>query len=307
MSVTHHLSAASLNTLVDYVRWSATALAQAGVHFGHGTDNAWDEARMLVFGALCLPFDLPEVAWHSKLTPSEQNHIESLLTDRIESRRPTAYLLGKSWFAGYEFYVNEHVLVPRSPFAELIHKQLLPWSEGLSVHRLLDMCTGSGCIGIAAALEMPWLEVDLVDVSPQALEVARRNVLKFGLEDRVRVIESDLFAALQGEQYDVILSNPPYVSQQEMLLLPSEYNREPRLGLVSGEDGLDITRQLLAKGAEHLTQDGLMMVEVGNSWVFLEEAYPQIPFNWVELESGGHGIFAIYQDELLALAEAWEQ
>jgi len=292
-----------LETVLDYVRWGATLFQQSELYFGHGTDNAFDEARFLVFHQLHLPWTLPEQYWYAKLSIYERQQVTELFRQRIESRKPAAYLTGEAWFAGLKFFVNEHTLVPRSPIAELIDKDFLGWVDCDEVQQVLDLCTGCGCIGIASLTALPNAQVDLVDISEAALAVAQKNVAYYHLEDRAEVIQSDLFAQLQGRRYDLIISNPPYVDQIEMAALPPEFQHEPRLGLEAGEDGLDLVRRILAQAKDYLTEDGVLIVEVGVSRFYLEQVYPDLPFYWFEFESGGEGVFAISRSELALFQE----
>ena len=296
-----------LETLRDFIRWGVTLFERAGLVYGHGTDNALDEARFLAFSLLRLPWSLPDAYLDSRLTLSERQALAQLFHRRVETRQPAAYLVGEAWFAGLRFKVNEHVLVPRSPFAELIERGFDGWVSPDQVTHVLDMCTGSGCIGIAALYALPHARADLVDISPQALAVARENVALHQMADREEVIESDLFTQLKGRRYDLILSNPPYVDAIEMAHLPPEYRHEPELGLAAGEDGLDLVRKLLAQSADYLMEQGVLMVEVGVSRHYLEEAYPELPFYWFEFEHGGEGIFAINRSELEAFAPLLQQ
>lgn len=292
-----------LSTIRDFIRWGASRFLQADLYFGHGMDNAFDEARFLVYQTLSLPPDLDE-RWHdAALSDDEARRVCGLFDERIRTRKPAAYLVGRTWFAGMSFVVSEDVLVPRSPFAELIARDFDGWVDVNACERLLDMCTGSGCIGIAALQACPHAQVDLADISPAALLVARRNIALHRVEDQVRAIETDLFSALQGQRYDLILSNPPYVDAGEIARMPAEYRHEPMLGLASGQDGLDLTRRLLAQAADHLTEQGVLMVEVGASDEALMAAYPGLPFFWFEFEHGGRGVFAINRSELLTYAD----
>lgn len=294
--------ASSLHSIRDLIRWGASRFSEAGLHFGHGTDNALDESAQLVLHALHLDHRLPPDYLQSRVTPAERESVCRLLRRRIEDRVPAAYLIGHAWFAGLRFEVNENVLVPRSPFAELIEDQLQPWVDPDQVHDMLDLCTGSGCIGIAAAVHLPHTRVDLAEISQPALELARRNVLDHDLEQRVEAVESDLFAGLRGRRYDVILSNPPYVGEAEMAELPEEYRAEPALGLAAGADGLDLVRRILREARDHLNPGGVIIVEVGNSAAALSEAYPRVPFTWIEFERGGEGVFLLTADQLEAYA-----
>ncbi len=261
-----------LISIQDYIRWGASRFNRAGLWFGHGTDNALDEAAQLVLGGLDLDPGLPAAFRDCRLTPAERVALADLIERRVTDRLPAAYLIGRAWFAGLEFFVTEQVLVPRSPIAELVEAGFDPWIDPSQVGRVLDLCTGSGCIGIAAALFLPDADVDLVDISPAALAVARRNVERHGVAERVRVLESDLFDALAGQRYDVIVSNPPYVSRAELDELPPEYHREPELGLLGGDDGLDLVLRILAEAGRHLTEQGILILEVGNAARELERA-----------------------------------
>ncbi|MDG6778396.1 50S ribosomal protein L3 N(5)-glutamine methyltransferase [Thiomicrorhabdus sp. zzn3] len=287
-----------LDSVTDFVRWGGSLFQRAGLYFGHGTDNAFDDAKQLVFHALRLPQEVPDNYWQARLSQHEKCCVTELFRLRIESRKPTAYLTGEAWFAGMRFIVNESTLVPRSPIAELIAKQFEGWVNPDQVHHVLDLCTGSGCIGIASLQALPYAEVDLVDISAEALEVAQKNIELYHLEEAAHAIQSDLFSALQGKKYDLIVSNPPYVDRIEMDALPEEFQQEPRLGLEAGEDGLDLVRKILAQASEHLTDEGVLIVEVGVSQYYLEQAYPELPFYWFEFEHGGEGVFAIHKSEL---------
>lgn len=296
-----------LESLLDFVRWGGTLFAQNDLYFGHGTDNAFDEAKVLVFHALKLPQNIPENYWQSRLTHPERAAITELFRMRIQTRKPAAYLIGEAWFAGLRFKVNESTLVPRSPIAELIEQRFRPWVEPDEVTNVLDMCTGSGCIGIASLKAFPNAQVDLVDISPEALEVARQNIELYQLQEIAHAIESDLFSRLQGKKYDLIVSNPPYVDEIEMDHLPPEFQQEPRLGLEAGKDGLDLVRQILIEAADYLTDDGVLIVEVGVSQYYLEQEYPELPFYWFEFNNGGEGVFAIQKQELDVFADILQQ
>ena len=287
-----------LETITDFVRWGGSIFSQSNLCFGHGTDNAFDEAKVLVFYVLGLPQNIPETYWFARLTQHEKHQVHELFQRRIESRKPAAYLTGEAWFAGLKFKVNENTLVPRSPIAELISQRFAPWVEADDVTHVLDMCTGSGCIGIASLQAFPNAEVDLVDVSEDALTVAQQNIEQFNLQDIAHVIQSDLYSNLVGKQYDLIISNPPYVDEIEMNALPEEFKQEPKLGLAAGKDGLDLVRKILAQAAAYLKEDGVLIVEVGVSQYFVEQEYPELPLYWFEFEHGGEGVFAIQKSEL---------
>jgi len=271
-------------------------LEAADLFYGHGTDNPWDEAVYLVFTVLGIPFDAPESAMMRELSASELVSLDALLIRRIEKRVPVAYLVQEAWFAGLPFKVDERVLIPRSPIAELILQRFEPLLSTNPI-RILDLCTGSGCIGIATAIAFEQARVELADISLEALTLARENVARHGLEERVSVIQSDLFSALNGP-YSLILCNPPYVSQDEIDELPPEYAHEPVLGLYSDEEGLAIPLQILRQAAEYLTEDGVLIMEVGYSHEALSERLPHMPFLWLEFEHGGDGIFVLSAQQL---------
>lgn len=290
-----------LYTLRDFVRWGASRFTEAGLWFGHGTDNAWDEAVVLVCAALYLPLDSGARALDARVTRNEKLRVLEYLERRVTERVPAPYITGEAWFAGLRFQVDERVLVPRSPFAELIEREFRPWLTA-APERILDLCTGSGCIGIACALAFPDAEVDLVDISLAALEVADGNIAAHRVERRVRTLESDLFEELD-QAYDLIVCNPPYVDADDYADLPDEYRCEPELALAAGVDGLDVVRRVLRDAPDWLEDEGLLFVEVGNSAAALEERFPDIGFTWVELERGGDGIFVFSREELLAIQE----
>lgn len=290
------MSTEELRTLRDWVRWAASRFSEAGLIFGHGTDNALDEALALVLHSLYLDHSLPEGYLDAVVTGEERAAIEARILERIETRKPLPYITREAWFAGLPFYVDERVLVPRSPIAELIAHDFEPWLAR-KPERILDLCTGSGCIGIACAMAFPDAQVDLADVDAGALEVARMNVARFDLGERVRVVASDLFHALEG-RYDLIVSNPPYVDAPDMAALPEEYRNEPRLGLAAGDDGLDFARRILSAAPGHLSDDGVLVLEVGNSAPALAEAFEALAFVWPEFEHGGHGVAIITGEDL---------
>jgi ribosomal protein L3 glutamine methyltransferase len=290
-------AADELITIRDFFRWAASKFIAAKLFYGHGTDNPWDEAEQLVLHAIHLNPPLANEWLDARLTKSERQRVVNNIRRRIEERVPAAYITNQAWFSGMPFFVDERVLVPRSPIAELIEKTFSPWLEAEPQH-ILDLCTGSGCIGIACAYAFPDAAVQLSDISFDALAVAEENIQQHDLADRVFAIQSDLFENLGGQRFDLIVSNPPYVDAEDMASLPVEYHAEPELGLASGEDGLDFTRRLLKEAEDHLTENGLLVVEVGNSWPALEAAYPQLPFVWVEFERGGHGVFVLRAADL---------
>ena len=287
-----------LETITDFVRWGGTLFKQAGLYFGHGTDNAFDEAKVLVFHALGMPPEIPDNYWLARLTNHEKHQVTELFQRRIETRKPAAYLTGEAWFAGLRFIVNENTLVPRSPIAELIAKRYAPWVDADEVTDVLDLCTGSGCIGIASLQAFPNACVDLVDISEDALQVAQQNIELYNLDDVANAIQSDLYGSLQGKKYDLIVTNPPYVDEIEMDALPEEFKQEPELGLAAGKDGLDLVRRILAEAPKYLKEEGVLIVEVGVSQYFVEQEYPELPLYWFEFEHGGEGVFAIHKSEL---------
>lgn len=295
-----------LRSLRDCVRWGASRFSEAGLCFGHGTDNALDEALLLVLHAVHLDHDLPEPYLDARVTAAERAAVVGLLRRRIEERVPAAYLTQRARFAGEWYHVSEHVLVPRSPLAELIERRFEPWVDPDAVGRVLDLCTGSGCIAIACAHAFPAARVDATELSESAAAVARRNAADHDVEGRVAVRVGDLYAPVAGERYDVIVSNPPYVSAAEMAELPPEYRREPALGLAAGADGLDVVRRILAGARRHLGPGGILVVEVGDSAERLAAAYPDVPFVWLELERGDGGVFLLDAAQLNELAPVLE-
>lgn len=286
-----------LLTIRDFLRWAASEFIAAKLYYGHGTDNPWDEAEQLVLHAIHLAPPLGDEWLDAHLTRSERERVVTNIQRRIEERIPAAYITGQAWFAGLPYVVDERVLVPRSPIAELIEKRFAPWLVN-EPRQILDLCTGSGCIGIACAHAFPDAEVQLSDISYDALAVAEENIQQHGMTERIFALQSDLFENLHGQRFDLIVSNPPYVDADDMASLPDEFHAEPELGLSSGDDGLDFTRRLLNEALDYLTEDGLLVVEVGNSWPALNGAYPALPFTWVEFEHGGHGVFVLTAQDL---------
>lgn len=289
-----------LFTLRDFVRWGYSRFNATGLHFGHGTDNALDETIQLLLHAVHLPHDLPETLWDARLTAAEKQTITTLFEQRIAQRRPAAYLTGEAWFAGLRLRVDERVLVPRSPLAELIEQSFAPWKDEAEIGAVLDLCTGGGCIALACAMYLPNALVDATDLSSDALEVARGNVEDYGLGERVQLWQADLFQGIPPCKYDVIISNPPYVPQAEFDQLPGEYRHEPALGLVAGDDGLTVVRRILARATEFLQPNGVLIVEVGVAMDALQAAYPEVPFTWLDFERGGDGVFLLTAEQCRA-------
>jgi len=288
-----------LHTLGDFIRWGASQFNQAQLFFGHGTDNAIDESVVLVSHALHLPREIPDILWHTRLTYSEKQTVLELLNKRVRERIPAPYLTHEAWFANLRFFVDQRVLIPRSPIAELIEREFDPWVKVDKVKRVLDLCTGSGCIAIASAiLAFPNAEIDAVDISTEALEVAQENIKIYGLEQRVHTVHSDLFSNLAGIHYDLIICNPPYADAQELQTMPAEYQHEPRIGLEAGTDGLFFVKKLLSEAAQYLTPQGVLIVEVGLSKASLVEQYPDVPFLWLDFQYGGEGVFLLTAEQL---------
>lgn len=296
-----------LLTLRDWVRWGASQFNEHGLFFGHGTDNALDESLALVLHALHLDHAMSADYLDARVTGEEAKRIMQLFHERIDRRVPAAYLIGEARFAGLDFYVDENVLVPRSPIAELVEQGFSPWLDPEHVGSVLDLCTGSGCIGIACANAFPQALVDLSDISPAALDVAARNIERHRLEGRVRALRADVYDGLDGEQYDLIVSNPPYVSSAEMAQLPEEYRHEPELGLEAGDDGMDVVARILAGAAGYLRPGGIMVVEVGASAELLMARYPDVPFLWLDFERGGDGVFLLTAEQLDEFRDSFEE
>lgn len=287
---------AELQTLRDFLRWTTSRFLEAGLFYGHGNEDAFNEASQLLLSSLNLPVnELPELFLDARLTSDEKDKLLCLIEKRIEQRIPLPYLTHEAWFAGLPFYVDERVLIPRSPFAELIDNQFQPWLESPDeLGRILDLCTGSGCIAIALAMAFPEAAVDAVDISEDALAVADINIKKHELQDQVRAIQSDCWQAIEPQQqYDLIVSNPPYVGAEEMAGLPAEYRHEPASALEAADNGLALVREILLNAADYMSDNGLLFVEVGNSDLAVDAAWPDMAFMWLEFESGGHGTFML--------------
>ncbi|CAK0755343.1 50S ribosomal subunit protein L3 N(5)-glutamine methyltransferase [Gammaproteobacteria bacterium] len=287
-----------LRTVRDLIRWGASRFAAAGLVFGHGMDNPWDEATNLTLHTLHLPPQVPDRIGNARLTTSERRKVIELFRRRITERRPAAYLTQEVWFAGLPFYIDERVLIPRSPIAELIERGFDPWLSEQRIGRILDIGTGSGCIAIACAMAFPGVTVDAVDISSDALEVARINIERHEVGDQVNLIHSDLYQGLGERYYDLIVSNPPYVPLARMKTLPPEYQHEPALGLAAGKEGLDTVSRLLQGADRHLTMEGILVVEVGDTSTALEERLPEVPFLWLDFERGGGGVFLLTAEQV---------
>ncbi|WP_148254830.1 50S ribosomal protein L3 N(5)-glutamine methyltransferase [Aidingimonas lacisalsi] len=305
LTLTDHDLVAGLISLRDCLRWATSEFHNHGLFYGHGTASAWDEAVALTLGALHLPWDIDPSVLDARLLPLERQRVVTLVRQRVETRRPLPYLLGESFFAGYPFDVDERVLIPRSPIAELIEDGFAAWFPEHPPERVLDLCAGSGCIGIATALHLPTCRVDLTDISAEALAVAKANIRRHDVGDRVRAVVSDVFDGIAGQRYDVIVTNPPYVDARDLAAMPAEFHHEPALALEAGHDGLAIVRRILRQARDHLQDDGMLIVEVGNSDQQLQETFPDVPFLWLEFERGGHGVFALSALELEAHAAAF--
>ena len=287
-----------VKTINDSIRYGMTLFEQNQLYFGHGTDNAADEARWLALHAIDLPVDSTDIDLTATLSSGQRRNIRNLFEKRVSSRKPAAYLTGEAWFYGLPFYVNDAVLIPRSPFAELIAEKFRPLLNSQPPLRILDLCTGSGCIGIACAIAFADSVVDLADISSEALKVAQKNVHRHGLGGRINIIQSDVFSALKETQYDLIVCNPPYVPQKSMDVLPDEYRHEPALGLAAGEDGLIIVRQIIQSAANYLTDNGSLFVEVGESEEAVQQQWPLLPLIWLDFAYGGEGVFYISANDL---------
>ncbi|MGX5914403.1 50S ribosomal protein L3 N(5)-glutamine methyltransferase [Aliidiomarina sp. Khilg15.8] len=290
--------AAELKTIKDWQRYAVTEMNQAQVYYGHGAADAWQEANLLLAAVTALNFlELSEVS-DCRMTSFEKQKFWQLLQKRIDQRIPASYLTNQAWFAGLPFFVDERVLVPRSPIGELIEQQFEPLLNVTPPQRILDLCTGSGCIAIACAYAFPEAEIDALDISEDALAVAEINIQQHGVEHQVTPMLSDGFDAVQGHKYDLIVTNPPYVDAEDMADLPAEYHHEPELGLAAGSDGLELVRRILREAPQQLNDEGMLICEVGNSRVHMEQAWPQVPFTWIEFARGGEGVFMLSKAQL---------
>ncbi|PAV01765.1 50S ribosomal protein L3 N(5)-glutamine methyltransferase [Arsenophonus sp. ENCA] len=296
---------AELHTIQDMLRWVISRFNVANIYYGHGTDNCWDEALQLVLPSLFLPLDIPQQLWVSRLTLSERHRIIERVLRRVNEHIPVAYLTNKAWFCGHEFYVDERVLIPRSPIGELINKHFAGIIDYEPV-TILDMCTGSGCIAIACAYQFLQAQIDAVDISADALAVAEQNIATHGFSERIVPIRSDLFLNMPMIKYDLMVTNPPYVDAEDMSDLPAEYLVEPKLALAAGSDGLKLVRRILANASRFLTDNGVLICEVGNSMLHLIEQYPDIPFTWLKFEQGGDGVFMLTQKQLIENQEKFK-
>lgn len=288
-----------LHTIRDLLRFAVSQFNKAGLHFGHGSATAYDEAAYLILKTLYLPLDQLDPFLDARVTEAECKQVLEIIERRVKDRIPAAYLTHEAWLGEFSFYVDERVIIPRSFIAELLQTQLSPWiMDPDRITTVLDLCTGSGCLAILLAHAFENAYIDAADISPQALAVAHKNVQDYGLQERIGLIESDLFSALQGKRYDLIISNPPYVNAESMAQLPQEYRHEPDNALASGEDGLDATRQILRQAARHLTDDGILVVEIGHNRDALEQAFPRLPFTWLETSAGDGFVFLLQKDQL---------
>ena len=290
-----------LHTVRDWLRWAVSRFNEAGLSYGHGTENAWDEAVWLILATLHLPRDTLDPWLDAKLTRSERLTLLNNLQQRVVRRLPTAYLVQEAWLGQFRFYVDQRVIVPRSYFAELLENGFAPWIEDPeTVGAALDLCTGSGCLAILMAHAFPNASIDAIDISADALAVAKRNIADYRLDARVHAIESDLFAAVPGKRYDLILCNPPYVTSAAMDALPPEYRHEPALALAAGADGLDVVRRILVEAREHLNPGGLLAIEIGHNQDLVTAAFPRLPVVWLDTEHAEGKVFLVTREDLPA-------
>ena len=289
----------SFKTLLDFFRFGVSQARAKMLYFGHGTDNAWDDIMALLLGSLHLPYDADSMILAARVTDEERHALALQLARRIEQRIPVPYLTHEALFCGMSFYVDERVLIPRSPIAELISRHFHPWLNEGQVTRVLDLCTGSGCIAIACCYAFPEAQLDAVDLSADALAVAEINRVQHGVQDQLNLIQSDCFAAISPDnRYDIIISNPPYVGVDEMQVLPAEYHHEPRMALEAQDNGLAIIERLLASAGRYLHAHGILLLEVGNSEAMLVARYPDVPFTWLDFEQGGQGVLLLTAEQL---------
>jgi len=289
-----------LTTVRDLVRFAVSRFSEANLFFGHGTTNAYDEAAYIILRTLHLPHDQLDPFLDASLMQNEINGVLEVLARRVKERIPSAYLTHEAWLGDYKFYVDERVIVPRSLIAELLDEQLSPWIEAPeAVESALDLCTGSGCLAILMAISFPNASIDAVDISDDALAVARRNVADYGMEEQIRLVRSDMFTELGNQNYDLIVSNPPYVNAPSMQSLPHEYRHEPLQALASGEDGLDHIRVILRDAAEHLSEKGILVVEAGHNLETIGQAFPRLDFTWLETRAGNEHVFLLTREQLL--------
>lgn len=289
-----------LFTLRDWLRWAVSRFEEAQLFYGHGTDNAYDEAVWLILATLKLPRDRLEPFLDARLTHTERLAVLNVLQQRIARRLPAAYLTQEAWLGPFRFYVDERVIVPRSYFAELLEDGFSPWiDDAMDVTTALDLCTGSGCLAIVMAHTFPQARIDAIDLSADALSIAQRNIADYGLEDQIEAIQSDLFAAVPDRRYDLIISNPPYVTAEAMAALPPEYRHEPTLALAAGEDGLDIVRRILAAAPDHLQPGGVLAVEVGHNRDIVDAAFPDLPLTWIDTDSAEGKVFLLRREDLV--------
>ncbi len=288
----------SLESIRDFIRWGSSQLTEQGVFLGHGIATPLHESAALVLHALHQPYNLDDCYLSARLTHAERKKVIALIKKRIEQRIPVAYLTHEALFAGLSFYVDERVLVPRSPIAELIEQRFEPWVDESQVYNILDLCTGSACIAIACAYAFPEAQVDAVELSEHAMTVAETNISRHQMEDQLALYQSDLFSALPEKPYDLIVSNPPYVAIEEWESLPDEYHKEPEMGFTGGESGLDLVIKILAQADKYLAERGILIIEVGSSAETLQNMFPQIPFYWLDFERGGDGVFLLTAEQI---------
>ncbi|ASG68732.1 50S ribosomal protein L3 glutamine methyltransferase [Francisella halioticida] len=298
----------NLHTIRDYIRWCISEMSVNQAYFGHGSDSVWDEAVHLVLSAINVSYDIDSDMVASKLLMEEKQRIIGYVYQRACQRKPLPYILKKAWFAGMEFDIDERVIIPRSPIAELIGNDFAPWVNDIGdVKNVLDLCTGSGCIGIASTTVFEDANITLVDISDDALAIANHNIKKHQITDRVQAVKSDLFANLKGQRFDVIVSNPPYVDKEDLDSMPKEYHYEPRLALEAGDDGLDLAKKIILEADLYMTENGVLIVEVGNSQYTLIEMCPDIPFTWLSFSDGGDGVFLLTYEELVKYKDLFKQ